>query len=665
MAAHEVNVCYCSDSDDPDAADDDDDTARAARERFLGGLGDIQSHARLHSAALVLAGDFNVHGVRTRRQEVPATVHKFPRWCSVAAEGTHRFALLFEQFLDGQFSDDLPFHVLHDAAWTRRPFHRRRDGDDPEDLGRRQPGVPRQLDYALGDDTALSLVRHGYVGDIATGAFHRLITDHRPLVTVLHLPYSSQYGPARPPPKRLRRLVKWRDVSKDQLLRFKDGLDAATACSGLAGKIRSGLASGTPWADVGRSPDAAVATVLGFMRHAESLHVGESFVDSSRITDQERARWWTPAVAAAHEVYLACHQDVVRRTHERDAAGVAEAEDLSPADVAAEVALVAAQVEFEDSSLSSQTALAADALLFAGPRVHPARRQHDLFRRVTSGLGRSPMHVFNAVQNSAGDIVTDGDVEPVLAEWMSRYHALDPDDSRYDSAFLRRILGWFDSWRRNAAAAECAQSRVSPEDTTAWRRWEAARDAEMESGTWDPGSYSHADFMHSASRDFCVADVLDALKAAKTGTAPSPDDEVVMDALNAAGPEFHGLVAVLFTAVLVTGQLPSSWTVGFVQWLHKKGSMIDPQQFRGIVLTSLLGKTMERCMLIRLQRWLRFKRLIPLHQSATQRKVSVVTHLSKLHSAAAFRYGQGKSTMSLFLDVKGAFPSVISTTLQP
>ena len=153
------------------------------------------------------------------------------------------------------------------------------------------------------------------------------------------------------------------------------------------------------------------------------------------------------------------------------------------------------------------------------------------------------------------------------------------------------------------------------------------------------------------------AEVAEAIAAMRPGTAASPDDGVQPAALANGGRELHLALALLFSRVLETGDVPTAWTVGYVRWLHKSGSQLDWLNFRGIVLTSTLGKTFERVMLARLSAWSRNVGAITHLQAGSNAPLGVLHQVHLVHGAAKQRAALGSSTFVLLIDITRAFPS--------
>ncbi|MEO1477936.1 MAG: endonuclease/exonuclease/phosphatase family protein [Bacteroidota bacterium] len=620
------------------------ENAESAR-RFFGGVADIAGLAHLQSAALVLAGDLNVFGVQTPRQ---TAAHRFPRVPS-PTEGRHGLAHLFEAVLDDGLGQDLPLHVFHGNEFTRQPIGG-------------QPGTQRQLDYVFGNDTALAMVVDGRVEDVVHGPYRWVASDHRPLTCVLRFPHAALRAASAPtsgPRRPHRRVVRWTAVTDTRRRLFRDGLDAAVAASGLIPRLQRGLAEGCPWRYFPAGVESVMAEVLHLLRHAEETHVGVAWVNTSRPAAPQRARWWSSRLEAAHDVFLTCRQEVVRRRHGRsdDNAGADDDAD-DDSDAAAVFAMDAAERDFESGCLHAQLALVTDGLLFAGAHVHEARRFHELFRKLTAGTGPVPTHVFRSVANSAGDLVSGDGVAGVLKAWMQKHHSPPSDSATFDAGAFADAQRRFGEWRRGHAAAECARTRAAATNVDALRVWEQARDAEMKSGRWDADAHTDWEFNCSIARDVVRADVAEALAHTSSGTATSPADDVSNRALKAAGPLFQDLLALLFSGAQATGDLPWAWTTGFIAWLSKTGSVLDPQNFRGICLTSLVGKLYERCNHVRFLRWIRYRKKISTVQSATQRNIDVMAQIGLIIDAAAVRYARRQLTFVVSTDLAKAFPSV-------
>lgn len=91
--------------------------------------------------------------------------------------------------------------------------------------------------------------------------------------------------------------------------------------------------------------------------------------------------------------------------------------------------------------------------------------------------------------------------------------------------------------------------------------------------------------------DFKITEreVLECIKKLKKNKSPG-SDSVTNEMLIAGKMVFSPLFANLFNHVLLSGCFPDSWAVSYIKPLFKGGSIYDPSDYRGISLSSCLGK---------------------------------------------------------------------------
>ena len=87
-----------------------------------------------------------------------------------------------------------------------------------------------------------------------------------------------------------------------------------------------------------------------------------------------------------------------------------------------------------------------------------------------------------------------------------------------------------------------------------------------------------------------VKELIDGLRENST---PGPDGfPPVM--LKMVKDEIAEPIAILYKKSLEDGQIPDEWREAKITPIHKKGSKADPGNYRGVSLTSVVGKMMER-----------------------------------------------------------------------
>ena len=86
-----------------------------------------------------------------------------------------------------------------------------------------------------------------------------------------------------------------------------------------------------------------------------------------------------------------------------------------------------------------------------------------------------------------------------------------------------------------------------------------------------------------------IQEVLQGIKSLKLGKAIGLD-AISNEMIKAGQTVLSAPICRLFNLVLSTGQYPSAWTAGKILPIHKKGDFDNPSNYRGITLSSCLGK---------------------------------------------------------------------------
>ena len=75
----------------------------------------------------------------------------------------------------------------------------------------------------------------------------------------------------------------------------------------------------------------------------------------------------------------------------------------------------------------------------------------------------------------------------------------------------------------------------------------------------------------------------------KNGKA-SYDDKICNEMIKASTPEIIYILEILFNLVFITGCFPTIWCKGMITPIFKSGKKKDPNNYRGICVSSCLGK---------------------------------------------------------------------------
>ena len=119
-----------------------------------------------------------------------------------------------------------------------------------------------------------------------------------------------------------------------------------------------------------------------------------------------------------------------------------------------------------------------------------------------------------------------------------------------------------------------------------------------------------------------------------------------------------------FNVVLNSGVIPSNWCIGLIKPLYKnKGSVHDPDNYRGITLLSCLGKLFTACINDRLTNYIEGLGLMGEEQAGFRAGYSTIDHIFVLHSIIDLYVLRKKRVYCAFIDYKKAFDLVNRSSL--
>ena len=114
----------------------------------------------------------------------------------------------------------------------------------------------------------------------------------------------------------------------------------------------------------------------------------------------------------------------------------------------------------------------------------------------------------------------------------------------------------------------------------------------------------------------------------------------------------------LFNYNFDAGKFPSFWNESYIVLIHKKGSKNDPANYRGISLTSCLGKLFNKVINARLLEYVDTKNLISYIQLGFKQNSRTSDHILTLKSIIDFQKSKKKKVFTAFIDLLKAFDTV-------
>ena len=120
---------------------------------------------------------------------------------------------------------------------------------------------------------------------------------------------------------------------------------------------------------------------------------------------------------------------------------------------------------------------------------------------------------------------------------------------------------------------------------------------------------------------------------------------------------------ILFNKLFSMGYFPKEWTEGFIIPLHKKGSINDVENYRGITLLSTLGKLFSRVINNRLSEWAEEYYILIEAQAGFRPGMGTIDNIFVLHGLITHHLNHGKKLFCAFVDFTKAFDYVVRDNL--
>ena len=116
----------------------------------------------------------------------------------------------------------------------------------------------------------------------------------------------------------------------------------------------------------------------------------------------------------------------------------------------------------------------------------------------------------------------------------------------------------------------------------------------------------------------------------------------------------------LFNLILSSGIYPSSWATGYITPIFKTGDSSQPENYRGITITSNVGKLFNLVLNSRLDKFLEENKLIDKSQTGFTKNTRTQDHIFVLKTLIdKYTNKAGDKLYACFVDFRKAFDSVI------
>jgi len=135
-------------------------------------------------------------------------------------------------------------------------------------------------------------------------------------------------------------------------------------------------------------------------------------------------------------------------------------------------------------------------------------------------------------------------------------------------------------------------------------------------------------------------------------------DGVMNEMIKTATQELSGPLLFLFNRILSESVFPAIWAQGMIVPIHKSGSLKDPNNYRGICISSCLGKLFTKLMANRLTNWLLNTNRLSEYQIGFRPQSRTSDHVFVLKSIIDHMKKHRKKVFACFIDFRKAFDSI-------
>ena len=156
-----------------------------------------------------------------------------------------------------------------------------------------------------------------------------------------------------------------------------------------------------------------------------------------------------------------------------------------------------------------------------------------------------------------------------------------------------------------------------------------------------------------------ISDAINKLKSHKSGGLQLISNNMIKSAHNFILPSLK----LLFNKILLSGDYPKNWAVGYISPIFKTGCKEDPNNYRGISVTGCLGKLFNTILNSRLDNYLFENNLINKCQIGFSKNSRTSDHMFVVKCIVDYYFSKGLKVYSCFVDFRKAFDSVLHTAI--
>ena len=130
---------------------------------------------------------------------------------------------------------------------------------------------------------------------------------------------------------------------------------------------------------------------------------------------------------------------------------------------------------------------------------------------------------------------------------------------------------------------------------------------------------------------FTLEELNTAISNLKRKKSPG-QDLITNEMLKYCGNDLKDIILTIFNKILCTGEYPEQWAVGLISSIFKSGDINDTNNYRGITITSCVGKLFNSILNSRLANFNKTNKINKKEQIAYQKKSNTTDHIFTLNT---------------------------------
>jgi len=165
--------------------------------------------------------------------------------------------------------------------------------------------------------------------------------------------------------------------------------------------------------------------------------------------------------------------------------------------------------------------------------------------------------------------------------------------------------------------------------------------------------YSSHNF-DSLNFDITAEKILKAVKSLKNGKA-SGTDGISNEMLKVSCSYNIEMYVKLFNLIMKTGLYPEKWRENYIKPIFKGGCFNDPNNYRGIALSSCVAKLFSRVLFNRLDKQLENNKTLAEEQIGFRKECRPIDHVLTLKTLIDKAFKSSNRLYACFVDLKKAY----------